>query len=370
MCQKNRAWIELNKDHLRHNVEQLQSLLPAECRLMPAVKANAYGHGAVPISRMLQDMGIRHFAVASVEEGIELRQAGIEGEILVLSYTHPDKFSELCAYNLMQVVVDSAYGRILQEFGQDLKVHVGIDTGMHRLGERCENIEEICGIWENSHLQVQGIFSHLCVSDSHTPENKEFTLNQIKKFDHVAEVLRERGKRDFKCHLQGSYGILNYSWLKYDYARPGIALYGLLCNEEDEVASSVSLLPVMTLKTRIERICHIRKGEGAGYGLDFTAGRDSRIAALSIGYADGIPRNITGRGYVLVNGQKAPVIGRICMDQMLVDLTDVGGGASGEEVVLIGRSGAECITGEMFAGWAQTITNEIFSCLGSRLERL
>lgn len=370
MGQKNRAWIELYKENLHHNVKQLSSLLPNRCRLMPAVKANAYGHGAVPISKMLEEIGINSFSVASVEEGIELREAGIQGDILVLSYTHPSKFEELLQFDLQQVAVDRAYAAVLQADGRRFKVHVGIDTGMHRLGERCENIDEICEIWTYSNLQIMGIFSHLCVSDGLGEKERAFTRLQIERFDHVAEELHRRGFEGFSRHLQGSYGILNYPELEYDYARPGIALYGLLCNGWDEVQHPVSLLPVMSLKTRVERICPLSAGEGAGYGLDFIAMRDSRIVALSIGYADGIPRNVTGQGYVLIGGHRAPIIGRICMDQMLADVTDIPEVRPGEEVVLIGQSGEECITGEMFAAWSGTITNEVFSTLGSRIERI
>ncbi|MBQ7954348.1 MAG: serine racemase VanT catalytic subunit [Lachnospiraceae bacterium] len=370
MGEKNRAWIELSRENLAYNVERLQSLIPKECRLMPAVKADAYGHGMVLIAGMLANLGIEDFCVACADEGIKLRQAGITGQILVLGYTYPRQFDKLVDYDLTQTVVDSHYAQELQRFGKEIKVHVGIDTGMHRLGERCEKTEAIRGIWDCDHLRITGIFSHLCVADSPDEKDRVYTLEQIHKFEQTIEELRKSGIEGFSRHLQGSYGILNYPWLAYEHCRPGIALYGLLSNEEDKHRCSVDLRPVMELKTRVQSVRTVYAGEGAGYGLDFQAKKDSCIAALSIGYADGIPRELSGRGHVLIGGKKAPIIGRICMDQMLVDVSAIPKVKAGDEAVLIGGQRAEQITGEQFAGWCNTITNELFSRLGSRLERM
>lgn len=370
MCEKSRAWIELNRAHLQNNAEQLQSLLPANCKMMPAVKANAYGHGMLQIVGMLQDMGIADFCVACAEEGIRLRQLGIRGQILVLGYTYPGQFEDLIRYDLTQTVVDAVYAGELQRYGKKVKVQVGIDTGMHRLGERCEEIDRICEIWSYPALEISGIFSHLCVSDSMNERDLAFTLEQIRKFEQVTGELHRRGINGFARHLQGSYGILNYPWLQYEYCRPGIALYGLRSQASDRVQSSVTLLPVLELKTRVQSIRTVYAGEGAGYGLVFQAQKDTQVAALSIGYADGIPRDLSGKGYVLIHGKKAPVIGRLCMDQMLADVSDISEVRAGDEAVLIGRSGAEEITGELFAEWCGTITNEVFSRLGERLERM
>lgn len=250
MYQKGRAWIELNMEHLKHNIRQFRRLLPAGCALMPAVKANAYGHGAALVSKALQEQGIKSFCVASAAEGIELRRAGISGEILVLGYTHPRQFGELAAYRLTQTVVDASYARELQQDGRYFTVHVGIDTGMHRLGERWDNLDEIVKIFQTPNLHVAGIYSHLCVSDMAGEKAQEYTLEQIHHFEYVAEELHRRGFHGFKCHLQGSYGILNYSELCFDYARAGIALYGILSGKSDQVNAAVELKPVLSLKAR------------------------------------------------------------------------------------------------------------------------
>lgn len=370
MYKKGRAWIELNMGNLKHNIEQFRNLLPFDCALMPAVKANAYGHGAVPVAMALQKEGIHAFCVASVAEGAELRLSGITGEILVLGYTHPAEFSDLLDYNLIQTVVDGDYAHQMQDDGRRFTVHVGIDTGMHRLGERWDNMEEIVRIFRMPNLKVTGLFSHLCVSDGQSEEERAYTMQQIHHFERVVEELHRQGFRDFKCHMQGSYGILNYSQCCFDYARAGIALYGIYSAKNDHTKAEVELKPVLSLKTRVESVKMLYHGEGAGYGLTYSARGNRKIAALSIGYADGVPRGLSNCGYVLCNGKMAPIIGRICMDQMLVDVTGIPQVKAGDEAVLIGRSGNLEIPAEEMAQWAGTISNEIVSRLGERLERV
>ena len=370
MYQKGRAWIELNMNHLLHNVTALKALLPAQCAMMPAVKANAYGHGAALIGKALQKNGIRSFCVASVSEAIALRNAGITGEILVLGYTTPHQFTDLAAYSLTQTVVDYPYARELSSFGTPISVHVGIDTGMHRLGEPSENREAIRSMWSLKNLKITGVFSHLCASDGTTNTERDYTRKQIQKFQSVVAYLHRHGIRDFKTHLQGSYGVLNYPQLSFDYARIGIALYGAYSSPDDQTAAQIDLRPVLTLKARIECVRLLHDGESVGYGLDYTAVREMRIAAVSIGYADGIPRDLSNKGYVLVNGQRAKMIGRICMDQLLIDVSEITQAAAGDEVVLIGKCGDQEIAASEFAAYAGTISNEILSRLGERLERV
>lgn len=369
MDQKGRAWIELDMKNLAFNLGQLKGLLPKGCSVMPAVKANAYGHGAALIGKALQDMGVQDFCVASVGEAAELREAGITGQILILGYTSPRQFPELSHYELTQTVIDFPYAGQLQNYGRPLAVHVGVDTGMHRLGERSENIEKICKIWEFDHLKVTGVFSHLCVSDGVSDREKTYTCRQIEKFDSVIRQLKKRGITGFKTHIQGSYGILNYPGLHYDYVRPGIALYGVLSSPGDRTAAAVNLRPVLSLKARVACVKQLHKGETAGYGQAYTAEKRRKTAVVSIGYADGVPRALSGRGKVLVNGYKAPMIGRICMDQLLIDVSDIPHVSPGDEAVLIGSSGTEQITAGEFARMTGTISNEILSRLGTRLSR-
>lgn len=366
-----RTWIEISRDALEANVEFIRGRLPVDCQLMPAVKADAYGHGAVLVAREMNRLGVEAFCVACVQEGIELRRAGIRGEILILGYTHPTWFPALRTYGLSQTVVDVSYARMLRQYGKQLHVHIGIDTGMHRLGERCEHLDEICQIFEMPNLVVDGMFTHLSSDDISGEREQAFTMGQARGF---AEVIAELGERGIECpkiHLQASYGVLNYPELAGDYARVGIALYGVLGTEEDTLPWRDRLCPVLSLKTRVASVREIYAGESAGYGLDFTAAQTMRIAALAIGYADGLPRALSdGCGAVLIRGQRAPIVGRVCMDQTLVDVSGLTDVCPGDVAVVIGRSGVEEITVCDIAKQAGTITNEILSRLGARPGRI
>ncbi len=368
---KDRAWIELDTDALEKNVRFLQSRLPADCTLMPVVKANAYGHGAVPIAGALNRLGIKSFCVACIEEGIELRKNGIRGEILILGFTHPKLFPLLHRYHLTQTILDFRYAALLDRCGKKVHVHLGIDTGMHRLGEPAENFDAICRIFSLKNLIVDGIFTHLSADDVLSPAEKAFTRKQADLFFALLDRLRAQGYSVPKYHLLASYGILNYPEYGGDYARAGIALYGVLSTKDDTTHWAEELSAVLSLKARVASTKCLHAGENAGYGLDYTAPREMRIAALSIGYADGLPRALSnGAGSVLINGHFAPIIGRICMDQTLVDISDIPDVNTGTIATIIGSSGAYHISGASLADAAGTIANEIYSRLGCRLPRI
>lgn len=364
-----RAWIELDYRALRHNVEFLRGGLPKDCRLMPAIKANAYGHGAVLLGRELNRLGVDAFCVASIEEGIELRRAQIKGEILILGYTHPSRFAMLGKYRLTQTVVDYSYARELNRYGKPIHVHVAIDTGMHRLGERSENIERICAIYGMKNLIVDGIFSHLCAADVIAEREQTYTQWQVEDFGQVLKELEKRGCRCEGTHLLSSYGVMNYPQYAGAYARVGIALYGLLSTEEGADWEE-SLQPVLSLKARVSSVRELYAGECAGYGMQFEATKDTYVATVCIGYADGVPRSLSNGGTALVHGKRVPIIGRICMDQLMLDVSDVPEVRAGDEAVFIGESGKERITAGEVAARCDTITNEILSRLGARLRRV
>lgn len=400
-----RAWIELDQSALQQNVDFLCSLLPERCRLMPAVKADAYGHGGVLISRLLADMGVDAFCVACLAEAISLREAGIKGEILILGYTSPENFSLIHRYHLTQAIVDYNYAQLMNRFGSTLHAHLAIDTGMHRLGIRCENLEEIQAVYEMTNLSVDGIFTHLSVSDSLLPQDMQFTAAQIQAFYQVIRILKKQGCPCRGLHLLASYGILNMlasgnnlpaspeadktpelkaaeqkyaasgilksSHLAANYVRPGIALYGVLSNKADSTAWRNFLQPVLSLKAKVSSVRPLYTGEATGYGAAFTAKRDMRIATISIGYADGLPRALShGKGSVLINGYRAPILGRICMDQTIVDVSRIPRIQAGDTAVIIGRSGSLENTADNLAAQCDTITNELLSRLGGRLERV
>lgn len=367
---KGRAWIELNMENLRHNVNILRSMLPPGCELMPAVKADAYGHGAVPVARELNKMGVRAFCVATVAEGATLRRHGIRGLILILGYTHPHEFELLTTYELTQTVIDFSYAKLLNGYHRPIQVHIAVDTGMHRIGERCENVEHFLEMFRMENLKITGLYTHLCTADSENDEDKVFTARQAQSFRKLVQWLDERGY-SVKAHILSSYGLIKYPEYGGDYARVGIALFGLLSTDEDTRLRGNKLRPVLSVKARVVSIRKLHTGESAGYGLAYIAKKDTQIAALSVGYADGLPRALSCEvGSVLLNGRKAPIIGRICMDQTLVDISGIPSVNTGDTAVMIGRSDEQAITACDVAKQADTITNEILSRLSQRLTRV
>lgn len=368
---RDRAWIEVNLDNLKHNVTVLQEIMPRDCHLMAVVKADAYGHGGERISSYLNKIGIKSFAVATIDEGIALRKKGVVGDILILGYTDLGRTQELWKYKLIQTIVSYDYGRELSELGYDLKVHIKIDTGMHRMGIDHRNVEKIAQIFKLENLEIRGIYTHLAVSDSRRTEDMEFTEKQIGFFYELLKDLKERGVRIPKTHIQSSYGLLNYPEIRCDYARIGMALYGVLSENSHKPRLNPDIRPVLSLKSKLRLIRDIKTGESLGYGRAFIANKNTRIGIVPIGYGDGVPRNLScGRGSVLINGCEVPIVGRICMDQLMIDITDIPEAKVGDTIVLIGTSRNREILATDFAANGETISNEILCRLGSRLNKI
>lgn len=362
-----RAWIELNVNHLKHNVKVLQKALPKGSELMAVVKDHAYGHGAFEISTQLNRMGIKAFAVATIEEGIQLRTYGIQGEILILGYTNPGRAKELNRYRLTQTLIDVSYAKSLHQQGIPIKTQIKIDTGMHRLGISADSFQNVKQCFSLKQLQIDGIYTHLCCADSFDEDNITFTRNQIEKFYHLIRKLKQSGISVPKLHIQSSYGLLNYPETACDYVRTGIALYGVLSSPGD-TKLKLDLRPVLSIKTRIILIRYVPEGESIGYGRSYTTRRESLIAILPIGYGDGIPRNLSGqKSGVLIRGQYAPIVGRICMDQLAVDITDIKDASTGDIATWICSDGQADLSAPAIAEHAGTISNELLCRLGTRL---
>lgn len=342
--------------------------MPEDCEFMAVVKANAYGHSALEVATCVNQMGVKAFAVATIDEGIDLRRYGILGEILVLGYTNPVRAKELHKYNLTQSIIDLNHAICLNKQGYNIKSHIKIDTGMHRLGFDANDMMSILKASKLKYLDIHGIFTHLCVSDSLIDEDVYFTNKQIECFYKLIDLLSEKGIKFPKIHIQSSYGFLNYPNLKCDYARIGIALYGVLSSPNDTTKLQLDLRPVLSLKSQVVLIRKIQKDDSFGYGRVFVAGRDSTIAILSIGYADGIPRNLScGKGYVIINGCQAPIVGRICMDQLAVDITYIPNVEVGNTAILIGRDNLSELSAPEVADNSGSISNELLSRVGRRL---
>lgn len=368
--EKNRAWLSIDTSNLLHNVKELQGIMKGDCKLMAVVKANAYGHGSVETAASLNNAGIKNFAVATLNEGIELRLSGIRGEILVLGYTDVSYARELKEYRLTQTVVDYSYGMELESKKIPVNVHIKIDTGMHRLGMESKDLERIREIFSFKYLNVTGMFTHLCAADSRNLEDIYFTEKQTESFYRLVDELKAIGIK-VPVHVQSSYGLLNYNELPCDYARIGIAMYGCLSSAKDKTVIMPELKPVLSLQSRLVLIRNIPAGESVGYGRVYQPSEDRTIGILSIGYGDGYPRELSeGKGQVLIKGVKVPVIGRICMDQLMIDITGIQGIKRGDIATLMGGSTNEMIPADEVADSAGTIANELLSRLGNRLPRI
>ncbi len=367
---QDRAWVEINMRNLRHNVKVIKDALPAGCEFMAVVKANAYGHGAAKVSSYLNEIGIRSFALATLEEGIGLRNIGIKGEILILGYTPAERAEELHRYRLTQTAVDVLHARELNRYGKPIRVHIKIDTGMNRLGEDYRHIDAIASVFDCKCLKITGMFSHMSVPDRTDTDNVSFSLSQQEHFHYLIRNLQERGIVLPGLHLQSSYGMMNYPGFSYCYTRIGIALYGILSTSGNKPQIAQELRPVLAFKSRVVLVKTVGEGESVGYGRNYVTERETKLAVVSVGYADGYPRSLSdGHSDVLICGHRAPVLGRICMDQLIADVTGISEVKRGDTVTLIGRDGEEEITAEQVAEKAGTITNELLSRLGGRLKR-
>lgn len=371
---KDRAWIEVDLNNLANNIDKYKKVIPSTSKIMAVVKANAYGHGSKIIAKKLNDIGITDFAVATLEEGIELRESGIKGNILILGYTGIKNLKYVIKYDLIQTIVDYDYSEqirnmSLKELGGKLKCHVKINTGMNRIGEKYNHIDKLEMIYSNPNLEVLGTFSHFCVADSDKEEDIDFSKKQIDNFNFAINSLKEKGINVGKTHIQASYGTINYNYLNYDYVRLGILMYGVNGDLNEYEKIKLNFKPVLSLMARVTSIKEIEKGESISYGRTYIAKEKRKIASVSIGYADGIPRRLSNEMTVKVNGKYAKVVGRVCMDQLMIDVTDIPDVKTGDIVYIIDKDDSK-LSVERLADDAKTITYEIFCNLSERLPRI
>lgn len=366
---KSLAWIEINLENLEHNIKEIQKIISKKTKIMAVVKANAYGHGLVLISKKLNEIGIFNFAVSSLKEGIELRENGILGNILILGFTDYKNLEDVIKYDLIQTIIDYDYAKRIEklDLSQKLKVHLKINTGMNRIGENYQNIEKIKEIFAIKNIEILGLFTHLSVSDSSNLEDINFTKRQINNFFQVVNGIKSIGYSNFSSHIQSSYGILNYPELNLDYVRIGIIMYGVHSEKNIKTKVNINLKPVLTLKAKISSIHELDVNESISYGRTYITTSKIKVATVSIGYADGYPRSLSSKGIVLVNGKRRPILGRICMDQLIIDVTNMSIQV-GDIVTLIGED--QDIKAEDVSYLANTISNELLSRLGNRLDRI
>lgn len=338
-----RTWAEIDLDALIHNLKIANSP-NIGCKTMAVVKANAYGHNVEFIAPALDNAGADAFAVSNIEEAVQLREIGITKPILILSYTPVDLVDVIFRHNISQCVYCSDYAAALSEAavkkGICIKVHIKLDTGMSRIGFDCRS-GSLCGIEDAicaatlPGFEIEGIFTHFAYSDR-TPEGDDgFTNEQFSKFIAATKRFEANGIHPPIYHCCNSAACLLDRDKHLQYTRPGIILYGLTPNSDLELGGT--LIPVMTLKSVISMVKTISPGDTVSYGRTYKAATQRRIATISAGYADGYPRLLSNKGFVLINGKKAPIVGRVCMDQMTVDVTDIGDVSIGQEVILFGK---------------------------------
>ena len=364
-----RAWVEIDLDALKNNYNTILQM--SGNKVIPVVKADAYGHGATNIASALQNSGADMFAVSNVNEGIELRECGIIGDILVLGYTPIEAAELLSTYNITQSVFSLEYAMALSEkaveIGKAFNVHLKLDTGMGRIGFDCRNddaeISEITAALSLKGLNYTGVFAHFAVADSNSDSNVCYTEAQYNKFCKVTDKLEASGFKLGLKHCCNSAGIVKYSSMSLDAVRAGIILYGL--SPSDEVTSN-SIIPVMSMYSVVSMIKTVEQGESVSYGRTYTADKKRRIATISAGYADGVPRLLSNKGYVFVKGKKAPIVGRVCMDQFCVDITDIDNISVGDTVEIFGKN----ISVDVVADIAQTINYEIVCGITRRVPRV
>ncbi len=369
--EKSRCWIEISKSALNHNLRSLLEFLSSRSKVIAIVKTDAYGHGCRGIVEEMLSLGITDFAVATLQEAIELRKITEQGTILILGYVDESGWLSACQNRAIMTVLQPEHALRMNDFfrkrNMTAEVEIKVDTGMNRIGTStiCSD-EEIRELYGNSNLKVNGTFSHLCTADSFAEEDIEFTRKQKKRFDEFLQRVRNLGFETGRTHLCASSGIMNYPEFNYDYVRPGFLYFGFTVGE---VRQPFERKPVLSWYSKVEMVKTIDAGQGISYGQTYHTDSARRIATVSVGYGDGYPRRLSSRGYVLIRGQRAPIVGRICMDQMMVDVTAIPDVRSEDIVTLIGTDGAQTISAEQLAEEADTIVDEIVCTINRRVVR-
>ncbi len=364
-----RAWLEIDLDAIARNYDAICAV--AKTQVIPVIKADAYGHGAVAVARVLQEKSVKLFAVSNLNEALELRAAGITADILVLGYTPPVYAVSLAGNNIIQTLFSLEYAEELHEecLQNDVfvRTHLKLDTGMGRIGFDCRTegltgLEEVKTVLSLPQLHNEGVFTHFSVADSEQSADKAFTAGQYDAFCRAVETLERDGFVFALKHCSNSAATLQQPHMHLDAVRAGIILYGL--SPSADVPTGENLTPAMTFKAAISMVKEMNAGDTVSYGRTYTVAEKRRIATVSAGYADGVPRLLSNCGAVYLKDKRAPIVGKICMDQFCIDVTDIEDVKTGDEVTLFGK---ELLADEV-ARHAQTINYEIVCGITKRVE--
>lgn len=362
----------INLDNIKHNMSVIYEHLGSDTPIMAVIKANGYGHGSIEVAKALESTDyIYGFAVATIEEAVAIRALGIKKPIMILGFVFEDDYEKIVKYNIRPCVSSLDMARKLSACAalqnKNVKIHVKIDTGMHRIGFDCSDnsVEEIALISELPNIEMEGMFTHFSKADE---SDKNFSTNQFKKFLQMKEALLEKNVEFEVYHCANSAAILDLKDYKLDLVRSGITTYGLW--PSDEVNKDLNLKPALSLYSHVSFVKKLKAGEPVSYGGTFLTDKDSVIATIPVGYADGYARSLSNKGFVLIHGKRAKIVGRICMDQFMVDVTDIEGTSIGDEVVLIGRMEDESITIEELGELSGRFNYEFVCDLGERIPRV
>jgi len=367
------TWVEIDLSAIANNTRQIQSLVGPGVRILASLKADAYGHGALKVARTVLHNGASMLGVATVSEAVPLREAGISAPILVFGYVPHWQMREAVrlglTITLYSIESAQALSRMALALREAVKVHVKVDTGMGRLGIRAEQITEVLQliheIIDLPGLELEGIFTHFAMADT---RDQTHARMQLVRFQHVLDVIEGEYMRPPLVHACNSAAILSLPEAHFDMVRPGIALYGL--DPSSEVRLPGGFRPALSFKTQVAQVKVIPEGECISYGCTYTTERTTRVAILPVGYADGFRRAPTNWGSVLIHGQEAPLLGRVCMDQCIIDVSHIPYVRMGEEVVLIGRQGEASLTAEEVAQRLGTNNYEVVSEILARVPRV
>ncbi|MEP0758877.1 alanine racemase [Trichocoleus sp. DQ-A2] len=368
---KERAWVEIDLAALAHNVRQLRRFLSPKTALMAVVKADAYGHGAITVAEIACQAGASWLGVATIPEGIQLREAGIQAPILILGASNTSEQVQAIAHWDLQPTLCTpqqalVFSETLGTLNRSLAVHVKLDTGMSRLGTPWQEAAEFVALVQRlPQLKIASIYSHLATADSPDPTGMR---QQQDRFEEAIALIKTTGMTPPRLHLANSAAALSDPSLHYDMVRVGLATYGLY--PAPHLKSVIDLKPVMKVKARVTQVKNISAGTGVSYGHQFVASRDMRLAAIAIGYADGVPRNLSNKMQVLLRGQPVPQIGAITMDQLMLDVSAIPDLQTGEVVTLLGQEGNAEISADDWAATLGTISWEILCGFKHRLPRV
>lgn len=366
------AWAEINLNAVAHNLNELRRVTGSGAKVMAVVKANAYGHGAVEVSKTALDNGADYLGVALLNEAQELRAAGIKAPILILGYTHPEQVPDAVMEDITLTVYNIEGAKAISDaavaLGKKGKIHVKVDTGMGRLGflTDIDAAGEIMKIAALPGVELEGMFTHFAVSDI---KDKEYSKKQFEKFTEIDFQLKKMGLHIPIKHSANSAAIIDLPDFHADMVRAGVSLYGLYPSEE-VFKDKVNLIPAMTFKARIANVKAVPAGISISYGRTYTTKTDTKVATIPVGYADGYTRLFSNRSHILVKGVRVPVIGRVCMDQFMVDVSNIPDVSIGDEVVLMGRQGDQAVTADELAEMIGTINYEIVCMVSARVPRV